>query len=538
MASAGALAVNKWEHAHPDCPNSTGASLLVDNSGNSSNSNGKVFVIGGGDLKRSPYLSVSAFDLGSANWKQNYVNSYGAPNRAYAQAFTINNKGYILGGQTVHREQGCSELTQLTSSPFGVELRTATANPLFARYGHTATVVGPKLNRVLVYGGKTLTPSPLLAQSPPIVLTPPPVEAAPAPEAPQQGKAPAKGAKATPAPAPAAAAAAPEPEPQNINPNIFILNFETEIPTMLGIELEGEGPVAVKEFHSATVCGSQNQFVLVFGGKQGVSITSDLYLLDLSACLGLAAADDVGKQGKGADKKKDPKKGGGAPTGPVAVWYKIFDASKTCDARYLHNAFSSGTSLCVFGGLSTRTSNQQAPDGSTVNKFSSNTRYTLNVDAVVNAVTTGTKQFAGMDFNEQAVGVDSQEWSEDERANALLCTDSCNESICVPVADPAQGSNSLPVCLLSCGGVLVDSGTPSPSSLRLLPLISDNSSELLNSLRRAVKSSGFYKVRSETEGTPCVVCSFYHALLILTKGPCTIFRGKTNEQATDSVGIQ
>jgi hypothetical protein len=544
--------VPRWEHIHPDCPNTHGAAMLVVPTATSKSK--RVLVIGGGDLRKAPHLNVSVFDIGSANWKQTYINSYGAPNRLFPQAFSVNNKGYVLGGYVdtsdgpvlPDSKRGISELTEITTSPFGLELRTVSTNALFSRYGHTACVVGPKMNRVCILGGKALPPSSLLSQTPPLFV--PPVitiqsERAVSPVPTETGKA--KGKTAPPAPATPAGTTAVD-DPPNASSNIFLLSFDGDVPTLVGIETEGDGPIQAtstapntvpisREFHSATVCGQHNQYVLVFGGKTGSTLHCDLYLLDLSACLNITADDGLsaaaGKAGakpveKGGAKGKDAKKGGGgAPSGPVAVWYKLIDASKVLSSRYLHCAISyadptaKSRCLCIFGGKGVRSNLPITVDAETgvannvLSKFHSDTRYLINIDDILDAVSQGNKTFNNLEFQEICVSTDTSAWTEKVRAeNPLLCTESVQECVSVLLHDTSTGADALsanasPIGLLACGGYeYVNAVDPHElaarvsASLRMLVLVKDSSSEMLNSLRRSVKLGGFYQLADEVEG--------------------------------------
>lgn len=289
------------------------ASFNLLNGCSSSLLNNEVFIIGGNEdniPNSNPFLQIRPFDVLEANWSKTFVSSHNILNRSFHSSITINEIIYIYGGNVKNYDSNYNleiskEIITIEKSIFGVKCSLLLESELTANQGATANLVGKELNQGFIFGGVSVSPQKKFVYS-------------------SQG---------------------------------LLFQVEKE-PFIRTVEVDKTTPSPpARAFHSSCVCGEENQFVVVFGGKTDKNVClNDLWVLDLTEVITLPAVEVepvVDKKGKAPPKGKCQE-----VKLPSAIWTKL-NAGISCDARYLHSSFlnknktNGNYSLFVFGGLST-----------------------------------------------------------------------------------------------------------------------------------------------------------------------------------------
>ena len=366
--------------------------------------NETVFIVGGKAQFSSfnpAFLSVRQLDLATASWKSDLVNSQGICDRIFHSSVSYLQKIFVFGGVSTTTKLPLPDAVEIIPTEFGCQVNTVFQNEALARHGHTASIVSAQRDKVAIYGGMGHKSSDLILFS----LSP--------------------------------------------DPKIDIITSDGDAPH-------------TRAFHSATVCGNMNQYLLVYGGRSGATVFGDLWVADLTNAL----QDDNAAGGSSAKGKAAPKKG--ASTGPSASWTKLA-SSISCSPRYCHSAFvfnqqTQFSTLCIFGGVFT-----EAEAG-----LIWQADLTVNSDAGV--VTVGA--FTGLESSCKRIDepTNPSEQSDDVFQYPYGQTSSVYGQLVCPVTEQVGGSDDSVAFVLATGGYLNDKRPASSSACNTTTMLVLNES--------------------------------------------------------------
>lgn len=245
------------------------------------------YIIGGcgSDLfGKKPFLQVDCLDLISKLWMPTYLNSNGILNRSYHCSCVIDRNIYLFGGCTTGNEscnQNTDEVIRIRKTVFGLVSTVHTVDNSVACQGQSVSIMGKLKNYVLLYGGKAFVK---------------------------------------------------DDSDQSAASVVFKSNLSTfsclhSEASFCPVEVAPEDEVPPgRAFHTADVCGDENEYLVICGGRNGELCLNDIWLLDMtSILLTLDSADSSTKEKRITDSSKDKK-----PTSskrksihPTARWSKV-----------------------------------------------------------------------------------------------------------------------------------------------------------------------------------------------------------------------
>lgn len=281
-----------WEEISDDKLESNGSVCILQKD---------LYLVGGSTT--TPFLGVKKLNLTKASWFPVVVNTIGILNRQRHASAVAMNKIYVFGGSLTATLSPAPEVLEITPGQFGCNISTLITHPDLARQGHSATTIGTKQNFVVIFGGEGTTAA-----------------------------------------------------------NTLLFNADTnstdehghEGPSLKKLETVGEVPPP-RSYHSASVCGSELQNVVVFGGIGKGDLFNDVWILDLHSIVKepeVATTTLTAVPAKAKDKAKPPP--GGDPKSVSVVWTKLVQSSNILP-RYLHSSFvctiREQVNFCVFGGI-------------------------------------------------------------------------------------------------------------------------------------------------------------------------------------------
>jgi hypothetical protein len=287
------------ELLHPDKVQRVGSSIeLIDHN---------VYLIGGHDVNidPNPYLHLASFDINKNGWNELLMNSFVEYNRSFHASLVVNKEIYIIGGrvETANKSSISNRIVKISNSIFGVQTKEVLVDDNSARQGLTVSAVGMSGNTGILYGGYTLSFEDVTNEDD--TVTSKPVVTYPTTVLQFQ--------------------VAPSDVASDSNQPQMLCELKP-------IELDGTAPCG-RAYHSSTIAGVNNEFILVFGGKTETgSLCNDLYILNLYNML----VPEV--KGKGS-------------------WSKLTETlCSNVSPRQLHQAFitanESGNKYIIFGGVS------------------------------------------------------------------------------------------------------------------------------------------------------------------------------------------
>ena len=284
----------------------------------------KVYVIGGYNGRPTIHnhlLQIHCIDLETKSWIPVYNNTSGIMNRSFHCSCVLNKEIYLFGGTTVSGElsqQSSNEVIIVRNSNLGLVSTIHSLEESIRRQGQTACIMGNSKKAVILFGGMSTDKDT------------------------SNNK------------------AALTSFPTNVSSFSNLSGSYMLSPVEVAVGGEDETHIG-RAFHTAVVCGTDNEFMIICGGRNGNKILNDLWLLDMSALLSASEvpAVVVVPQGKTDAKKTDAKKGT-VPTVPSAKWKKLKLPDENLllprqlhSSYFLHQKNSSAHSgrICVFGGV-------------------------------------------------------------------------------------------------------------------------------------------------------------------------------------------
>lgn len=299
----------------------------------------EIYIIGGQDQqtnKTSNYLNIATYSLEKLDYVTRHINSNGIYNRRNHTAVAFKDDIVVMGGYNTSSIGAdiFSEMITCKKTAFGLKCDVETVTQL-GRFGHSCNVFGDG-NRAIVFGGNGLDSKPMEDMWIYRHFTP---------EARRIKEEEVK--KAT-------------PEGEEPTPVTSWIPVELE-PSVSG-DQNVPSPCGGRSFHSSVVCGENNQYLVVFGGRTAgtttltvppatsddrevvvtvpVTVTTnEVWVLDLTAYCEdapLPPPDVLDAKGK----KVPPKKDAPGPVKPTASWIRVSDGSNVFKGRSYHTVFN------------------------------------------------------------------------------------------------------------------------------------------------------------------------------------------------------
>lgn len=289
----------------------------------------KVYIVGGKRCQRSfvsPLLHINCFDLNLKSWIPIYSNTSGILNRLFHSSCVINTDIYLFGGCTVLSELGdeCSrEIIRIRDTEYGMVSTVHSLDENVARQGQSACLMGKARKCVVLYGGASVEKDPTIVGYPSKIYS--------------------------------------------TNVSLFAGSSESFALSQIEINSEDEIPVG-RAFHTAVVCGDENEMMIICGGRNNDGLLKDIWILDMSSTLNIGDATPLLSASQKIKKTVNDKKKGFSSLNPTAKWSKLQLSETIVFApRYLHSSFyvpssnggstagsqsggSQGGLFCVFGG--------------------------------------------------------------------------------------------------------------------------------------------------------------------------------------------
>lgn len=239
----------------------------------------------GSDLfGKKPFLQVDCLDLISKLWMPTYLNSNGILNRSYHCSCVIDRNIYLFGGCTTGNEscnQNTDEVIRIRRTVFGLVSTVHTVDNSVACQGQSVSIMGKLKNYVLLYGGKAFVKDDSDQSAASVVF---------------------KSSLST-----------------------FSCHHSEASFCPVEVAPEDEAPPG-RAFHTADVCGDDNEYLIICGGRNGEICLNDIWLLDMTSILQtLDSADSSTKEKRITDSSKDkkPMSSKRRSTYPTARWSKV-----------------------------------------------------------------------------------------------------------------------------------------------------------------------------------------------------------------------
>ena len=215
-------------------------------------------MIGGKD-KKNRFLNLKCFSLNKFCWKSYFVETNNVLNRYGCACLTFQESILVFGGALSLSGQSIGQVISVEMNSFGFKSSVISYSERISFTGLTANVFGKKMDQIIIFGGRN-------------------------------------------------------------NSNKYSNDLIKFMPSkdlssseerFKSVDVVGELPSA-RFYHSACVCGSNNQFLVVMGGKNENNISYDdaIWIIDLSKI------DDCNQEAKPAEDPKAKK-----PPPPVTRTY-------------------------------------------------------------------------------------------------------------------------------------------------------------------------------------------------------------------------
>ena len=291
----------------------------------------KVYVVGGKRGQRTavgPLIQINCFDLVSKLWIPIYSNTNGILNRFFHTSCVVNSDIYVFGGcPVVHEssEECAREIICIKDTECGILSVVHSLEENVARQGQSSCLMGKSKKSIVLYGGASIEKEPAIIGYPSKIYT----------------------------------------------SNVSLFSSLSDSYTLSQIEINSEDEMPVgRAFHTAVVCGDENELMIICGGRNSDGLLKDVWILDMTAILSTGEATPILSASQKIKKPSNEKKKGFSSLNPTAKWTK-FILPENCKfaPRQLHSSFylpnpsggsgsvssvqsggSQGGLFCVFGG--------------------------------------------------------------------------------------------------------------------------------------------------------------------------------------------
>ena len=289
----------------------------------------KVYVVGGKRGQRSavsPLIQINCFDLDSKSWIPIYNNTNGILNRFFHTSCVINSDIYVFGGCPVAHEfsEECTrEVIRIRDTECGILSVVHSLEENVARQGQSSCLMGKSKKSIVLYGGASIEKDPVIIGYPSKIYS----------------------------------------------SNVSLFSSSSDSYTLSQIEINSEDDIPVgRAFHTAVVCGDENELMIICGGRNSDGLLKDMWILDMTAILSTGDTTPILSASQKIKKPLNEKKKGSSSLNPTAKWTKVHlpDSCKFTP-RHLHSSFylpnpgggsvssvqsggSQGGLFCVFGG--------------------------------------------------------------------------------------------------------------------------------------------------------------------------------------------
>lgn len=289
------------------------------------------YIVGGhlrGHVGMETFLQVECMNLTTLAWKSQYHNTNGILNRSFHCSCLIDKEIFVFGGTSAESDaldQNIHEVIRISMTEYGLVSTTFCVDDESAvsLQGQSVCLMGKLKKYVLLYGGMSFV----------------------------------------------------RDETHHTAVRVYRSNLSSfsaahvEHPFgHVDVAFEDEVPPG-RAFHTAVVCGDDNEFMIVCGGRNGESILNDIWLLDMSSVLlNQEIINGSSKDKKASESVKEvipasAKRKGTQPMIPTARWSRIkFQDDSIFLPRQLHSSYfipnkkSETATQCfgtfhVFGGV-------------------------------------------------------------------------------------------------------------------------------------------------------------------------------------------
>lgn len=267
------------------------------------------YIVGGhlrGHVGMETFLQVECMNLTTLAWKPQYLNTNGILNRSFHCSCVIDKEIFVFGGTSVEsyaNDHNLNEVVRISMTEYGLvsTIFCVDDEEAVSFQGQSVCLMGKLKKYVLLYGGMSFVRDETHH------------------------------------------AAVSRVYRSNLS-SFSAANAERPF-GHVDIAFEDDVPPG-RAFHTAVVCGEDNEFMIVCGGRNGDSVLNDVWLLDMSSVLlNQEIISGSSKDRKASESVKEiipqsAKRKGTQPMIPTARWSRIkFQDDSVFLPRQLHSSY-------------------------------------------------------------------------------------------------------------------------------------------------------------------------------------------------------